>query len=281
MHLGPDTRGLNLDTHARRTAGAPSQYSEHSQALHLGSRFTQFDSEATALGFANDENTHIGSWFTKPTMFGMETRLADLDGTEECIGAASCIAVTADGRSGSPQLIQSKPTPVLPNAQLKSMNLLPFSAWGVRKGVQTAGMPTEIQPPDRAPAPAQWLQMRPSLACVSYPGLKSLPLDQWAKRQQWGMCGAVLPFDVNGRNRVGMLACTLPVIASIQLMSSTTHLGDVESIITHQATALHPCPTEPQCSGTGTPQNLTRAAVEPEHIDELKAGPLSSLDTLR
>jgi hypothetical protein len=130
MHLGPDTRGLNLDTHARRTVGAPSQYSEHSQALHLGSRFTQFDSEATALGFANDENAHIGSWFTKPTMSGMETRLAGLDGTEECIGAASGIAVTADGRSGSQQLIQSKPMPVLTSAQLKSMNPLPFNAWG-------------------------------------------------------------------------------------------------------------------------------------------------------
>lgn len=101
-----------------------------------------------------------------------------------------------------------------------------FNAWVVRNGVQTLSMRIEVQPHNRALAPEQSLQNRPYLECVSCPGLKSLPLNKRATRRQWGMCGAVLPFDVNERNRAEALACTRPVIDSTQLMSSTTNLAN-------------------------------------------------------
>jgi O-acetylhomoserine/O-acetylserine sulfhydrylase-like pyridoxal-dependent enzyme len=95
------------------------------------------------------------------------------------------------------------------------------------------------------------------------------------------MCSAALPFDVNERNRAEALACTLSVINSTQLMSSATNLANVENIVTHRAAVPHACLTEAQRSSAGTLQNLTRAAVKPKHIHDLKAGLLGSLDTLQ
>lgn len=50
-----DTGGLHRDTQAVRTAVAPSQYSENSEALYLSSSsFTQPDFVATARRFVDE-----------------------------------------------------------------------------------------------------------------------------------------------------------------------------------------------------------------------------------
>ena len=87
-----DTGGLHRDTQAVRTAVAPSQYSENSEALYLSSSFTQPDCETAARRFAGEEDGYIYSRFTNPTVSSMEARLAALEGTEACIGTASGMA---------------------------------------------------------------------------------------------------------------------------------------------------------------------------------------------
>ncbi len=81
--------GLHLDTLAVRTAVDKSQYGENAEALFLTSSFTQPDSETAARRFAGEEDGYIYSRFTNPTVASMEMRLAAMEGTEACIGAAS------------------------------------------------------------------------------------------------------------------------------------------------------------------------------------------------
>ena len=81
--------GLHRDTLAVRAAVDKSQYGENSEALFLTSSFTQPDSDTAARRFAGEEDGYIYSRFSNPTVASMEQRLAALEGTEACIGAAS------------------------------------------------------------------------------------------------------------------------------------------------------------------------------------------------
>jgi O-succinylhomoserine sulfhydrylase len=78
-----------LETLAVRAAVDKSQYGENSEALYLTSSFTQPDSATAARRFSGEEDGYIYSRFTNPTVASMETRLAALEGTEDCIGTSS------------------------------------------------------------------------------------------------------------------------------------------------------------------------------------------------
>ncbi len=77
------------DTAAIRTAVAPSQYGENSEALFLSSSFTHPDAATAARRFAGEEEAFIYSRFSNPTVASMEMRLAALEGAEAAIGTAS------------------------------------------------------------------------------------------------------------------------------------------------------------------------------------------------
>ena len=84
--------GLHIDTLAVRSAVDKSQYGENSEAMYLTSSFVQPDAATAARRFANEEEGYIYSRFTNPTVASMEQRLADMEGTEACIGTSSGMA---------------------------------------------------------------------------------------------------------------------------------------------------------------------------------------------
>ncbi|WGT63015.1 O-succinylhomoserine sulfhydrylase [Variovorax paradoxus] len=81
--------GLHRDTLALRTALAPSQHSEHSEALFLTSGFVQPDAETSARRFAGTEAGFTYSRTSNPTVTSFEQRLAAMEGTEAAIGAST------------------------------------------------------------------------------------------------------------------------------------------------------------------------------------------------
>jgi O-succinylhomoserine sulfhydrylase len=184
--------------------------------------------------------------------------------------------VIAGALCASRELIQTKLIPVMRSA---GMSLSPFNAWVVLKGMETLGIRMEAQSA-RALALAQWLEQHPAVARVYYPGLKSHPQHELAMRQQSGMGGAVLSFDVKAADAVQARARAFHVIDSTQLMSVTANLGDVKTIITHPASTSHGRLTEEQRSAAGIRQNLIRVAVGLEHTEDLKADLLRGLDSL-
>ncbi|MEY2781836.1 MAG: hypothetical protein RL307_1540, partial [Pseudomonadota bacterium] len=187
-----------------------------------------------------------------------------LDGQGRVVAGALC---------ASKELVKNTFVPVMRSA---GMSLSPFNAWVVLKGMETLGIRMKAQS-QQALELAQWLQDHPKVSRVHYPGLTSHPQHELAMRQQSGLGGAVLSFDVKGPE---LRANAFKVIDSTQLMSVTANLGDVKTIITHPASTSHGRLTEAQRQAAGIGQGLVRIAVGLEHLDDLKADLSLGLDSI-
>jgi len=80
--------GLRPETLAVRTALAPSQHGENSEALFLTSAYVQPDAETSARRFAASEDFTY-SRTSNPTVRSLEARLAAMEGSEATIATAS------------------------------------------------------------------------------------------------------------------------------------------------------------------------------------------------
>ena len=190
-----------------------------------------------------------------------------LDGQGRVVAGAVC---------GTHDLIKGKLLPVMRSA---GMSLSPFNAWVVLKGMETLSLRMEAQS-HRALAMAQWLQAHPAVARVHYPGLTSHPQHELAMRQQSGLGGAVLSFDVKASHSTQARERAFATIDATRLMSVTANLGDVKTIITHPASTSHGRLTEDQRQAAGIQQSLIRVAVGLEHLGDLQTDLARGLDAL-
>lgn len=192
-----------------------------------------------------------------------------LDGQGRVMAGAVC---------GPRSLIDDKLGPMIRSA---GMNLSPFNAWVVLKGLETLSLRVRAQA-ENAMRLATWLQAHPRVARVYYPGLASHPQHALAMRQQSGMGGAVLSFDVKSQEGAeAARRSAFHVIDSTRVCSITANLGDVKTTITHPASTSHGRLSEAQRQAAGIGQGLIRVAVGLEHIDDLKADLARGLDTLQ
>jgi len=159
------------------------------------------------------------------------------------------------------------------------LNLSPFNAWVVLKGLETLSLRVRAQSA-AALELATWLATHPKVARVHYSGLASHPQHALAMRQQGGMGGPVLAFDVVGQGAAQLRANAFHVIDSTRVCSITANLGDVKTTITHPASTSHGRLTEEQRQVAGIGQGLIRVSVGLEHIDDLKTDLCRGLDTL-
>jgi O-succinylhomoserine sulfhydrylase len=193
-----------------------------------------------------------------------------LDGQGRVIAGALCT---------TQKLIDDKFMPVMRSCGL---TLSAFNAWVVLKGMETLSIRMKAQC-DNALALATWLEAQPQIARVYYPGLASHPQHALAMRQQSGMGGAVVSFDVKAADPVSARQNAFHVIDHTQVCSITANLGDTKTTITHPASTSHGRITEAQRQAAGIGQGLIRVAVGLEYIDDLKvdlARGLSGLDSL-
>lgn len=193
-----------------------------------------------------------------------------LDGQGRVIAGALCT---------TQQLVDEKFLPVMRSA---GFTLSAFNAWVVLKGMETLSIRMQAQS-NSALALAIWLQAQPQVSRVYYPGLSSHPQHALAMRQQSGLGGAVLSFDVQAADPVQARKHAFHVIDSTLVCSITANLGDTKTTITHPASTSHGRITEAQRQAAGIGQGLIRVAVGLEHVDDLKADlarGLVGLDTL-
>ena len=207
----------------------------------------------------------------RPAMLGADLVIHSgtkfLDGQGRVMAGAVC---------GPRSIIDDKLAPLIRSA---GVNLSPFNAWVVLKGMETLRIRMEAQSAN-ALALAQWLEAQPQVARVYYPGLTSHPQHALAMRQQSGVGGAVLSFDVRANGPQEGRARAFHVIDSTRVCSITANLGDTKTTITHPASTSHGRLTEAQRQAAGIGQGLIRVAVGLEHIDDLKNDLARGLDTL-
>jgi O-succinylhomoserine sulfhydrylase len=162
-----------------------------------------------------------------------------------------------------------------PTLRTAGMTLAPFNAWVVLKGLETLALRMKAQS-EATLAVAQWLERHPAVSRVYYPGLESHPQHALAMRQQSGLGGAVLSFDVRAEGAEAARRNAFHVIDSTRVLSIATNLGDTKSIITHPATTSHGRLSEAQRQAVGIGQGMVRLAVGLEHVaditDDLQRG---------
>jgi O-succinylhomoserine sulfhydrylase len=182
-----------------------------------------------------------------------------LDGQGRVIAGALC---------ASQALVDRVLTPVLRSA---GMSLSPFNAWVVLKGLETLDIRMKAQCAN-ALSLAQWLCQQPAVRRVHYPGLLAHPQHGLAMKQQSGLGGAVVSFEVGqGQEPEADRAKAFGVIDRSRFLSITANLGDTKTTITHPSSTSHGRLSEAQRQAAGIGQGLIRLAVGLEHIDDLKA----------
>ena len=178
---------------------------------------------------------------------------------------------------------QHKDEVFLPITRTAGMVLAPFNAWVVLKGMETLGIRMKAHC-DNALALATWLEAQSQVARVYYPGLASHPQHALAMRQQSGLGGPVVSFDVKAGDAEDARKRAFHVIDSTLVCSITTNLGDTKTTICHPATTSHGRLTPAQRDAAGVGQGLIRLAVGLDHIEDLKTDLLrgfNSLSTLK
>ena len=146
----------------------------------------------------------------------------------------------------------------------------PFNAWVILKGLETLRLRMEAQSA-RALELARWLEGRPEVARVFYPGLPSHPQHELAGRQQ-SAPGAILSFEVKGGR-----AEAWRVVDQCRLLSITANLGDVKTTITHPATTTHGRLTPEARAEAGIGEGLLRIAVGLEDVADIQRDLLRGL----
>ena len=193
-----------------------------------------------------------------------------LDGQGRVIAGAIC---------GSEALVNERFVPVMRSA---GMSLSPFNAWVVLKGLETLSIRMEAQS-RRALELARWLEARPQVERVYYPGLESHPQHALAMAQQSGSGGAVVSFIVRGQAEGGAALArgnAFHVIDNTRVCSITANLGDTKTTITHPASTSHGRLTEEQRQAAGITQGMIRLSVGLEDVEDLKADLLHGLATV-
>jgi O-succinylhomoserine sulfhydrylase len=169
--------------------------------------------------------------------------------------------VIAGAVAGSKALVGDPMTAFLRTA---GPTLSPFNAWVVLKGLETLELRMRAQSA-AALELARWLETRPNVSRVHYPGLESHPQHALAQRQQRA-AGSVLSFEVKGGR-----AAAWRVIDSTRLVSVTANLGDVKTTIIHPASTTHGRISPEARAAAGITEGLVRVAVGLEALPDLEA----------
>ncbi|WP_322996391.1 aminotransferase class I/II-fold pyridoxal phosphate-dependent enzyme [Castellaniella sp.] len=142
--------------------------------------------------------------------------------------------------------------------------LSPMDAWLLLRGLRTLSLRME-RINANALAVAQWLEARPEIEQVLYPGLPSHAQHALAARQMKGF-GAIVAYSIRGG-----YAATQRFVSALRLATQAVSLGGVETLAVHTASMWASSMTEAEMTAAGIQPNFVRMSVGVEHIDDLIA----------
>lgn len=138
----------------------------------------------------------------------------------------------------------------------------PFDAWLLLRGLKTLGLRMERHC-HNAMKVAEYLEGHPMIEKVYYPGLKSHPQHELAKKQMDGF-GGMICFEVKGGLEAGKV-----LMNSVRLITLAVSLGCVDSLIEHPASMTHsPVPREERLKA-GITDGLVRLSVGLEDVEDI------------
>ncbi|HLX13426.1 MAG TPA: PLP-dependent aspartate aminotransferase family protein [Bacteroidota bacterium] len=138
----------------------------------------------------------------------------------------------------------------------------PFDCWLVLRGIKTL-VPRLKAHEENARAVAEYLEGHPFISRVFYPGLKSHPRHELAKKQQHGF-GGIVSFEVNGG-----IEEVNHILRSVRIFSLAESLGGVESLIDHPVTMTHASMKPDLRDAAGINERIIRLSVGIEDKNDL------------
>jgi O-acetylhomoserine (thiol)-lyase len=139
----------------------------------------------------------------------------------------------------------------------------PFNSWQTIQGVETLSLRMERHT-NNGQAVAEFLEKHPKVKWVTYPGLKSHPDHERAKKYLPNGCGAIMGFGVKGGVEAGR-----KFIESLQLFSHLANVGDAKSLAIHPATTTHSQLSAEELTTAGVSPDFVRLSIGIEDIDDI------------
>jgi len=139
----------------------------------------------------------------------------------------------------------------------------PFECFLVLRGIKTLPLRMK-QHEENGRAVAEFLSTHPKVKRLAYPGLKSHPQYELARKQQRGF-GSMLSFDLGTREAAGRF------LGAVKVFLNAESLGGVESLASHSATTTHASLTDAERQTVGITEGLVRLSVGIEDKEDLVA----------
>ncbi|HJQ34583.1 MAG TPA: aminotransferase class I/II-fold pyridoxal phosphate-dependent enzyme [Pyrinomonadaceae bacterium] len=150
--------------------------------------------------------------------------------------------------------------------------LSPFDGWLLLRGLRTLGLRVERHN-SNALALARFLETRPEVARVNYPGLETHPQHALARAQMSGFTG-MLSAELRG----GFEAAER-FISRLRLATNAASLGGTETLIVHPAAMWRGYMTAEQLRAKGLSDSLVRISVGVEDERDLITDFARALDS--
>ena len=111
---------------------------------------------------------------------------------------------------------------------------------------------------------AQWLQQRPEVAWVHYPGLESDPHHSLALKYLPDGCSGVMCFGLKGGR-----AFDNRFLDALQLVTIETHVADCHTCVLHPASHTHRQLSDEQLRAAGIAPDLIRLSIGLEDVEDI------------
>ncbi len=144
-------------------------------------------------------------------------------------------------------------------------SISPFNSFLLLQGLETLSLRVG-RTVENALRVAQWLEQRPEVAHVSYPGLASSPYHATAAKYLKRGFGGVLSFTLHGSKETATA-----VIDNLKLISHLANVGDAKTLIIQPSATTHQQLSEEEQRIAGVTPTSLRLSVGIEHFDDIVA----------
>lgn len=151
--------------------------------------------------------------------------------------------------------------------------LSPFDAYLIIRGMKTLSLRVDRHC-SNAMKVAEFLEAHPAVDKVYYPGLKSFPYYELAKKQM-SLPGGMIAFELKGGVEEGKT-----VMNNVKVCTLAVSLGDAETLIQHPASMTHSPYTCEERQAAGISDGLVRLAVGLEDVEDIIADLKQALDLI-
>jgi len=151
---------------------------------------------------------------------------------------------------------------LLPFVRHTGPSLSPFNAWVLVKSLETMEMRVRRMC-ENAQAIAEYLEKRPEIKSVRYPGLPSHP-DYALAQRQMSAGGSTIGIEFAGSAKDAF-----KVMNALRIIDISNNLGDSKTLITHPASTTHRRLSPEVQAEMGITPSVVRLSVGLEYVDDL------------